>query len=1105
MPRIDQNCEVNEAARENITDIPLDKTPPLVQQEAFPCGSIYAKCGRPAVGAGKVQICCWINRKCPFTKSWWFNDALIFNTQTVASFPKKVLSQIRHVPGVDGIFPPYEINYRHSFVKAYYWDDSSSINSPEIKENWLKTPGGSFLNGWPDYAEQQAWIISPTIFSDHIIRPDHYKTRFEWITGFSGFGPGSTLEESFCTTLPQWSYSTKNLPKIPPDDEGHNISLLEQTTTSLCKGAGVHWRLVKSQPLFRGEDFFIQFHKRAMATDIPSRVELSLKDDPNLLAWKLPRYASVDVRNEDKTQIAATGSNYTYRNFGVVSYDEEGNAVEKSSYDFTNQAYYVVEIGMNDPEHNYLFLITQNGPIRCINLWNEKGAPSITVGISDFKDSVNLAESAETTITGNSLIEADWFRMVVRNHLGKLVVEFEGPNIKSQPWVIEKFDLIPSSVPGIPDEEPRIMVVPHGVMSIWGGNLLSGFFFGPLQYSEPAEGRVFTFPPKLGYGALQVEMSDINNSVVGYQRGKSFSLPAGSDESDDTMTNHKILLSATSNQVHDVANEGFGITTTPIEHFFTQDAQKFSWFEGNVAIAGEHPVSSEYKTLPAMKFANGTFMKSASLRESCPSYIKKSEIKVWPFNVIRDVSNYVDLFKIAVRMMSGDHLFNWQDLSGEDRTWILEKCKPPVMSMIRLVGEPESVDRWDTSNIEFECGDQVLSFEDSWSASDFTKVEHTGTIKFLTTMGSSSVAGITNKLYNLRNKNFFIEVWAGYVPESCNTKMPYMYKLFTGMCTGGEINQTYGRSIMTCQVKDYSQILNDQMFFNSPFFDGVIDINAVREIMRMGGFKWDNPDDPLSIIDKFADSTESTQDHIIAGQDGRISQASNYALPSAYARIQNPFFKFKDGTKLIDGIMQLAKRAGKVFFFDSHGVGHYEAYLDTVIKQITSGTVPQVLFNFTTNPNIYPGQLVYNDVTWQESMIDVFNHIKILTNTPDFTPIFGDSVQWNSIMNPSTFGFVGYMKSLYQVEGIFGSRPALEKILNYYAVFKLPPFICKMETYGQPIRALDIVSINNAPMRVAKVDNSIDPSKNLWWQNIEGEWFYSEHNPYIASQLPSTP
>jgi hypothetical protein len=100
-----------------------------------------------------------------------------------------------------------------------------------------------------------------------------------------------------------------------------------------------------------------------------------------------------------------------------------------------------------------------------------------------------------------------------------------------------------------------------------------------------------------------------------------------------------------------------------------------------------------------------------------------------------------------------------------------------------------------------------LEYSDSWSATEFTQLDHTGTINFLLTSNlpySDNI--VTDKLYSLQNKTFYIEIWAGY--RDCSySKTNGFFKLFTGMCKGGTISYEYGKIIMNCKITDYTTIL----------------------------------------------------------------------------------------------------------------------------------------------------------------------------------------------------------------------------------------------------------------------------------------------------------
>jgi hypothetical protein len=298
---------------------------------------------------------------------------------------------------------------------------------------------------------------------------------------------------------------------------------------------------------------------------------------------------------------------------------------------------------------------------------------------------------------------------------------------------------------------------------------------------------------------------------------------------------------------------------------------------------------------------------------------------------------------------------------------------------------------------------------------------------------------------------------------------------------------------MTCKIVDYNKVLDDQLIFNSPFYDGVIDINVVDDILGFAGFRDGDKDDPAYLIKQMADQV-GADPHQAIGLDGRVSKANNYALPENYDKLQGgAFFRFNDGTKFSEMISNIVTRAGKVFYFDTHGQARMESYLDFhaidyLFKQ-SGPNASNVLYEFTTNPDYFEGQLIFNAVSVTESVEDVFNHVKILTSTPEQALIYADDVDVEGLTNPSHEGFIGYLKTVYQSDGIFSSMEATRNMMNQYLAFRRPPYIVNFETYGLPVRALDIIKLNDQPLRVTKVDTTIDPSKNEWWQSYECEWF----------------
>ena len=419
--------------------------------------------------------------------------------------------------------------------------------------------------------------------------------------------------------------------------------------------------------------------------------------------------------------------------------------------------------------------------------------------------------------------------------------------------------------------------------------------------------------------------------------------------------------------------------------------------------------------------------------------------------------------------------------------------------------DPEEIRGEETNSFYFiDASDHVMNFSDSWSASGFSEVEHTGSINFYLNRGMFIDNNVTDDLIALQNKTFYIEIWAGYTTPCFDTgfssysRQNGFFKLFTGLCHGGEIGYSYGETIMSCKLSDYTEVLKSIRFFNSPYYDGVKDINCINEIMEMASFRAEGPYDPGSLIKRLSDNASSYKsNNFFQYFDGRGFKMETYALPSAYNLLDQPSFKFNDGDVYMDAITKISKRAGKVFFFDQFGIAHYENFQDIIQSNYLGKTSLVPLFQFTTNPEIWGGQLVFDTLERDYDQESVHNHIKIMSNTPDFHLLIADEINWSSMRDPESEGFIGYLKTFYQQEGMFGSKKAVLGTIRKYSVIFRPKIKIKFGTYGVPLRSNDIIQINGENTRVVKVTHNIDAKKNEWKMQVETD----KYQPIKASRV----
>ena len=1102
----------------NITVIPKDKhglpvlADPATFDRIFPGGLSRSRVN--TAQSGVVQMKVLINRICPFRKSPKVENVLTFNNFTAELFDQYVKDSIELVGVADGVTLNRRYVYRHNFL----------INR---------------------------FNVAVGSDSQLVTKVPIYKPHLTWREMASVFVGG--IDDAKCSTLPFFRYSAEHVQSAyegpdlvndgikPPSKESRIVTGFQppsvvqavyQENTQTCSRKGIHWKLIKTTHQFMGEDFFIHFFRKTEQGARNTGVNNTLQAFPfgniyKYLDATLEKFKdflplNVDPKEKNKIQLPV--------NFGVATWkwdDDEDRDVnqlirEKSdtSYVLSDQPYIIIEMDgrtlpglhANRFSHHYFLLIT------------DRGFPRLIVEM----DGISFALDTYQEIIGKQLFDAKDFRVTVQNHLGKLIIRFDINGEPAPPWFIERRDWTIDQ--GSPDSRVVLAVVPEGPISVWGGHLKTSFIYGPLQYVKNAK---IPLPPRAPVQRKIFKVAGLTAKVATSPGSDfRFALPKGGT--------HRFTFSTSDEEVKDILGFGFlSLYTCDAQLFKEIDEEKKSLDglirnKGEVSIKGRFYRGSHYKALssqhrPLTLDIDGKTATFGKFIRGGPQDADRSILAVRRSIVGTDQSRRLTKFNLMLDMTAGNHVFsrfaNKPASPGgsslfEDK-WVVAACKTPIMTLLRMIADdPEEKRRWEPQCVD--VSEHVMQYSDSWTAQDFNRIEHTGQISFLLNRGSPASLNRFDQLRDfsrdqiqflesLTNKNFYIEVWAGY--RGCNySQLNGFFKLFTGICDGGSIEYSAGRRVMACQIKDYTSVLEGQRLFNSPYYDGVIDIFAIKELLTMAGFRSVGPGDyeekPAGVIEKARAFTEATGNEARwKSPDGRESHMWPYALPSGYARLQEPKFKFTDSTTFMEAIDQITRRAAKLFYFDQFGVAHYENYLDSVISNLRPPSFSQPtnntdilnelalrqlqtfpLFWFTSNATKYVGQLVFNQYSVQMSVADVHNHIKLLSNTPDFTPMFFDDLEWPSIEDPTSEGFLGYLKTFYQEEGVFGDKETAGNTMALYRSFFKPPVLSKFETYGQPVRALDLIALDNRPYRVMRVNSTIEPEKNLWWQQFEGEW-----------------
>jgi len=933
--------------------------------------------------------------------------------------------------------------------------------------------------------------------------------------GLGPFKPSSESADSYVLFPSQMAAAPV---KFKASDSSANTSTVQE---------GIHWRVKKQTPLFKGEDFFIEFRN------------ISIEKDPQNITSKAfigDGYDFLDVHTDGNYSGSIVNGQYTGKwpvNGAVVTYksvvDEistETNApatvtvtrsftkVKESvkDFDFHKQPYLILEMkGSNG--HYFLVFAEKSFPIcfKAVDISDD--AADIAGEGSSSKISILL--SKYKNISCRSLFKETGFTMSVRNHLGKIVVTFLGA--EGSPWIIE-------DTAGQTINEDNIFRVPDQCeLYLWGGNYATAFSFNPLQYNNSAD---ISLPPKTG----SKDGSNSDSSVFtvsDFGIGSHHIVLSSSDIVPDkyrtTGTYKRVRYSVTGTS--DSAGEDLYVgSRTP---FYTCDAH---WLTEIGFKRGDNtPISYDSgfdKDIPCTFTNTGDYIKDSNeiAGESVGHLEEPSSITIEAKAVqgtldgmdsnlgvasqeLEQNNQNAKHFAITASLVAGSYVFE----GGSDiKEWTLNDCITPVITNLRLVSVPLEEGSWTPDEEGIDVSAHVTKFTDSWTSQDFYTAEHSGNISFIVSNeGGDETLSHSEELEEMKDKAFYIEVWAGY--NDCSyTFGPVdedegglFYKLFTGICFGGTIIQEPMIRKMECKIVDYSKILKDTLFFNSPFFDGMRDANAVYEILKIASFKeiskgsgGNDGDGIFGACDPASEislSCDSRGGYSSVTADGREYVYSEYALPFSYDRIQNPFFRFKDGSNLYEALVGFAKRGAKMMFFDAFGVFHYQDSMGIKMSTLTNSQLDKyVKWRFRTgNPDFKNSgyQLVFNSMSKIGAVEDVYNNIHTMTSTPNFEVIIGDRVNWASVTDPSVKGFLGYKRTMLQVESTFGNEEALKNIMDYYKAVWVPPLVYSFETYGQPLRIFDVISIDDNNILVTGVSSDIDPQANKWGQTIEGEWF----------------
>lgn len=909
---------------------------------------------------------------------------------------------------------------------------------------WIYT-GSLIKNGVPIHPSEYDKDITETKASQNIIAELPANQSPTPATRFSKW----TLRE--LQSAPKWDYS-----QIESDGVS---SIWPKMIAKPTKGNPIHWTLQKFTNLWQGEDFTVKIRLGDKDTlDAIDDTPGSDYIDTNIDDYKYLIYNPNEPPSDDPNwTLGISNEAYFMSPVEGVPNSSDGNTIINRAIDESRKLYWwnlktyiLIELGVGDPIHNYFIELVKGRQPRLIHVGLEWDNPSrIQQGAVIDSDGFKYVKKAREISTYNGFLSDELFRrkefgVSVRNHLGRLVITFDG--FQSNPWVITRLDNDPTKFNF--DKILRPMVVPSTSMRIHGGNISCLINFSPTRYTPKAK-MLFknrqgnTGPPwkKAGNDDLYMTFSSIGNSIkyesaaihnrffddLRFGPGRvGYSCDAYSVSEYIKNTRKEIEIYNFYEKQYRLYGKGWlsqrprnadGSTAT-----VDPDVDLFQPHDLKTSLSKPHKLKINNARNEGKRFEFG-------LKESADiGYQYKEEVSKW------DVS--VDFEAGSIKYpATSDNDSKDEIIIPNAKDYIFKNCVTPIATHWSLYvlggGKPikDNIDK------PLDISSLISHITDGWSADGFTSLNHEMKVRAYIPVGPPTGTGegsqsgadiyeISQAFLKLHNQNFYLSIsywWDNGVgvrdavenklnrkgnPESSDLLIQ-----MTGFAEGAEIEKSVNKIYMNFTVKDYMSVLQDEKIFNSPFFDGVSDTTAVLELMKLAGF-----DDTLAKPRGINRQPLAYLQHVINKKiddcrdlvfNGEKSISRLYDLPGSYADLAEPAVRFQNGESYETAIKKIAQLSSKIVYFDRWGVLRFEN-IPAIEAAFQSGPSAQrfkPVFQFTTSP--FPlkatgtespdlkfqfdpndpdrgsAHLVYNVVRYSRSVEDCINQIVLLTASND--------------------------------------------------------------------------------------------------------------------------
>ena len=859
----------------------------------------------------------------------------------------------------------------------------------------------------------QVWRHEGSLFRDNpLIHPSEYQKPLSELqkarNADDNSGNDVTIDE--LQSAAKWDY-------IAVADNGKlSIWPVMITKQSPNLKNTVHWTLEKWTPIWQGQDFWVTVRLGDKKTD--DAVDPLDGSTVERLADAYFPYMWYNI-NRSGTDIVPGITNQAFHieaqkdNNGAVSEaaETEAKKAARKNYDWRYQTYILIEIGAFHSVHNYFIELVKGRNPRFLHFGEEWDHPDrLEVGVADPDGFGYMKKCRELSVYPHvkcdQLFRQKDFRVNVRNHLGRIVITFEG--YEGQPWVISRRDNDPRKTDFSKVNIP--MVVPSAFMRLHGGNISCAINYSPTEYRPVA-----TIP----FVNRQVDTGPDNPSTKAKSRDiyMTFSHMGNSVQftnervrrqffDDDRFLYDKVGYDCDAFTVYEKNKN----VTVKIDIYKEYDKQYRlygkGWYNETPRTDKDWEVQRDPETLLPLQPVKVNGM-DPRRGDGAPSHLKivnaRDPSMEFPLSLTERIDghyewkDYVAKWDVGIEFKAGDVKLNNPSgdrglpITEEVDAKVFENYITPIATSWRLIvlggGKP-----FEGAVTPFDISPLVAKITDSWSAEDFFSLSHEMQMECYIPIESTSNVNPDNiddtelinlfalgrKLLPLHDKAFYVTVsywWDVGIGHRWvesnelnragdNPNLNDVLIQMTGVAYGAQLTRSNNRLFMSFNVKDYMSVLENQFIFNSPLFDGVQDVQAVYELAKLAGFADESnralgiDRKPLGYLRKVMDDGDRVGERLFT-YNGEKSRSERYDLKGTYASLAEPAMKFQNGETYESAVKRIAQLGGKAVYFDRWGVLKMETPSALVAAQSSANEDIEFtpVFDFVTTPIVRQGNI----------------------------------------------------------------------------------------------------------------------------------------------------